>query len=57
MDDREDRIITAGPYELADDYHARILAKVYKVLSFPLLAINMFSHVFTYPTTVKLTSE
>ena len=45
MDDREDRIITAGPYELADDYHARILAKVYKVLSFPLLAINMFSHI------------
>ena len=29
MDDRGDRIITAGPYELADDYHTRILTKVY----------------------------
>ena len=28
MDDRRDRIITAGQYELADDYHARILNKV-----------------------------
>ena len=28
MDDRQDKILTAGPYELADDYHARILGKV-----------------------------
>ena len=29
MDDRQDKILTAGTYELADDYHARILGKVY----------------------------
>ena len=28
MDDRQDKILTAGTYELADDYHARILKKV-----------------------------
>ena len=36
MDDRGDRIITAGPYELADDYHTRILTKV-----------HMYTHIIT----------
>lgn len=32
MDDRKDRILTAGTYELADDYHARILEKVSRLI-------------------------
>ena len=54
MDDRQDKILTAGTYELADDYHARILAKVcidnptHKRFTFIFHLLNTFDLPLTY---------